>query len=371
MNCVSAGVVSALGVSVLCSGVVGAASVSRVADLDSYTYPFVGQRSNASEPVFAFYNDPAFVGSFDNRDGQLQFAFDTAAAGIPTGLDASDYEVFSVTLTLTCASTVGSPAWDPTLDDVSTYPIVGQPAVDPDPGRPLTLFAAAFRNGYTGFDVSGVFNPGPPLFGDSGEGYGPSSFGQNLRHVFPTDLVDDNGSPRDVSTNLDEADFGTPDYAPFNPEPLAIGQTTDVAPGAVFGFGDVFTFEIDLSEPRFRNYVIEGLQRGDLGFILATLQLASGVPGGGSGGDYPFFFLSENGASQPTLHIDYAISLDICSGDIDGDGTTSLTDFSTLAANFGLQGVADRFDGDLTGDNDVSLADFTQLANDFGCVFGQ
>jgi len=58
-----------------------------------------------------------------------------------------------------------------------------------------------------------------------------------------------------------------------------------------------------------------------------------------------------------------------CPGDVNGDGETSLADFSIMGNNFGAAGTAIREDGDLTADASVTLADFTKLAMDFGCTF--
>jgi predicted outer membrane repeat protein len=62
-----------------------------------------------------------------------------------------------------------------------------------------------------------------------------------------------------------------------------------------------------------------------------------------------------------------------CSGDINGDGSTNLADFTILATNFGATGLPfgsgqSRGLGDLNDDGSVNLADFTILASDFGCA---
>ncbi|MEO1129684.1 MAG: dockerin type I domain-containing protein [Planctomycetota bacterium] len=62
----------------------------------------------------------------------------------------------------------------------------------------------------------------------------------------------------------------------------------------------------------------------------------------------------------------------MCDGDVNGDGTTTLADFTILAANFGATGLPSgdgesRGLGDLNDDGNVDLADFTILALDFGC----
>jgi len=61
-----------------------------------------------------------------------------------------------------------------------------------------------------------------------------------------------------------------------------------------------------------------------------------------------------------------------CVGELlgDGDGDVTLSDFSTLAANFGAASGATRADGDVTCDGAVSLADFSALAGNFGCTGG-
>lgn len=57
-----------------------------------------------------------------------------------------------------------------------------------------------------------------------------------------------------------------------------------------------------------------------------------------------------------------------CSGDIDGDGFTDLSDFNILAVNFGAGPGIPRSAGDLTNDGFVDLSDFNVLAVDFGCA---
>ena len=343
-------------------------------DIDSRTYPFTGQTSNAVEPVFGAYDIPEFIGAFDNRDSQVQLAFDTQTAGIPTGLSLPDYTVDTVTLTVTIGEIVGSPLYDPTYDPADTYPIanpVSPRQVDPDPGRPIPVFAAAFRNGYTGWEFAAAPVAGPPLFARSGEGYGPVSFGQGVRHVFPTDLVLEETSPgsgvflpRDVSNNLDEPAGGTDQ---FDAQPLAVGSLPAVTPGDPLMIGDELIFEIDLTRPEVLEHVREGLARGDLGFVIATLLPASGNVGGGAGGDYVRLAMGSS-ATPPTLTVEYSLTPPTCEGDTNGDGATDVSDFFALASSFGDQSGADRADGDLTGDGAVDISDFFILAGDFGCT---
>jgi FG-GAP-like repeat len=55
-----------------------------------------------------------------------------------------------------------------------------------------------------------------------------------------------------------------------------------------------------------------------------------------------------------------------CPGDVDGDGSVTLSDLSVLLANFGLSSGATRADGDLDGDEDVDLSDLATLLANFG-----
>ena len=56
-----------------------------------------------------------------------------------------------------------------------------------------------------------------------------------------------------------------------------------------------------------------------------------------------------------------------CVGDLDGDGSTLLSDFSIFAGNFG-QSVPPGTGGDFDGDGFVLLNDFSVFASDFGCT---
>jgi hypothetical protein len=152
--------------------------------------------------------------------------------------------------------------------------------------------------------------------------------------------------------------------------PFAIGTTT-LAPGALITPGTVFTFTMAPgpggTPTNATRYIQRALAQGQLGFVLAPLLPASGSFGGGEGGDYLFFTLSENGVSAPTLRIELSSPAPACVGDIDCATGTSAADFTVLASNFGAVGVG-RAQGDLNGDGAVNAADFTLLASDFGCV---
>ncbi|MBI5863622.1 MAG: hypothetical protein HZB38_03755 [Planctomycetes bacterium] len=54
-----------------------------------------------------------------------------------------------------------------------------------------------------------------------------------------------------------------------------------------------------------------------------------------------------------------------CTGDLDSDGTVSLSDLAVLLSNFGLTGTTPE-QGDLDGDSDVDIQDLATLLANFG-----
>jgi hypothetical protein len=80
---------------------------------------------------------------------------------------------------------------------------------------------------------------------------------------------------------------------------------------------------------------------------------------------------ADGGTSLTTVPLNILVPV-ACVGDVNGNGSTDLTDFSLLAQNFGATGLPfgsgqSRGLGDLNDDGDVNLSDFTILASDFGC----
>lgn len=74
-------------------------------------------------------------------------------------------------------------------------------------------------------------------------------------------------------------------------------------------------------------------------------------------------------ADISTLLIDGTIRIPApnCAGDINGDGSTNVADFTILAGNFG-SAVSPNTSGDFNGDGLVNAGDFVILAGDFGCA---
>ena len=73
-------------------------------------------------------------------------------------------------------------------------------------------------------------------------------------------------------------------------------------------------------------------------------------------------------AEGPALSLTLLATVEVlCVADIDGDGSTLLSDFAIFSGNFGST-VPPNTGGDYNGDGDVALADFGVLAADFGCT---
>ncbi len=131
------------------------------------------------------------------------------------------------------------------------------------------------------------------------------------------------------------------------------------------------------------------LATGDVGELMLDGSLASGVPAGSSvafdvvvdpvaaPGSYQATYTIEvsdedipGAAAGTPLVIDVVATVvpaPACVGDVNGDGSTDVFDFSDLAGSFGAGPGATREMGDLTGDGWVDVFDFADLAVDFGC----
>jgi hypothetical protein len=71
---------------------------------------------------------------------------------------------------------------------------------------------------------------------------------------------------------------------------------------------------------------------------------------------------SNNTRQSATINFTYQTNKP---GDVDGNGTVNLSDFSIMRTNFGLSGKT-RAEGDLSGDGTVNLTDFFELKTYFG-----
>ena len=133
---------------------------------DRWMYPFnatPGDRVAGS--LFGVYGNP----SFDERDAQIFLAFDLTEAGLPSGTPVSQIRCNQLTLTIDVVG-INEIPYDPTLDANESF---ADPNLDLDPGRPVTLWSAAGRSGFTACDFP---EDGPFAIGSPG--------GTDIRTVF-------------------------------------------------------------------------------------------------------------------------------------------------------------------------------------------
>ncbi|MCG8592432.1 MAG: PEP-CTERM sorting domain-containing protein [Proteobacteria bacterium] len=304
----------------LLPGTAAALSASGEADYDRWMYPFNGTPGvRGLAPTFNAIGSDDGMGNqvFDQADGQFLVGFDTAAAGVTSGLGASSYLISSLTITTTHFQ--GDFVYDGTADSYTTHLDPSDPNYTPDSdaGRPIELYGVDFRGGFSGIEFSpGV--PGPPGFEESDAFAFADITLPEVRNAFPTDLA--NG---DVSNYVRDG---------FDPVAFAIGQSSsgllpgDIVPEGVPGSsaGETFEFSVDVSNPLIQQYLREALDAGALGFVVLSLHDA----GGQAGGNNPNFYTSDNfdpAAIAPTFSIEFSI--------VPEPGTFGL-------ASFGLLGLA-------------------------------
>jgi len=308
-----------------------------VPTLDQWSYPFAADPGgNPTASIFGAWIDSDYAPQWDNRDGQMIVGFSTAAH-VPPGLELSAYTIESMRLSLTVGIEMGW-QYDPTQDPLSSWMLdrEGKLGPDPDPGRPVELFATAFRNGYT----ATTFVESTP--------YGPSVVGKGIRHAYPIMFVDDGHV--DVSNNID---------AGFEVEPASVGIIDGLEPGAWVPLHSVMHFDIDLAQPALRDWLAQGLRDGWVHFSVASPihTEVAGLTG------FPRFLTKEapaviNGlVAAPTLEA----TIIICeaSADLDGDGVVDGNDLGALLAAWGTCGGPCA--GDLNCDGVVDGADLGAL----------
>ena len=182
-----------------------------------------------------------------------------------TGLLPSQYQVNSVTLTMTMASATfpGEFVFYDDTPDTQAEILADIQSGSFDSQRPMELYGVGFRDGYTGFEFSGSSDP--TLLDEATHIYA-SSDGGYLAYPISSDA---SGQPLDVSNSITGGFSETaPAHttAPFDPTPWAIG-TTNLTVGAAIPDDTMFTFNVNLTEPGVLNYVQQGLADGELGFL--------------------------------------------------------------------------------------------------------
>ncbi len=255
--------------------------------LDRWMYPFnttPGERPSAA--TFSTFGDSSGV---DTRHGQFLIGWDTTNApasfddpqfpgsgsfgtAIPAGMGATNYLLRRVLVT----AVISRPnvfAYDPTQDSYRTYPSNTLPQLsDTDPGRPIELFGAGFRNGFTvaNFLENSAFG----AFAAGGRNAYAAAWSTNLTLV-------------DVGNNCGKTNQAFPNFEVW---PFAIGTFTNVAPGALVPAESVTHFELNLADPLVRYYIQEALNDGRLRLVITAMP--TGMFGGAA--SYPDFHTRDN-----------------------------------------------------------------------------
>ena len=303
---------------------------------DRWMYPFnatPGDRITGS--LFGIYGST----DFDERDAQIYLAFDLSAAGIPEGTPVSQIQCNTLTLTIDVVG-INSIPYDPPVDSPDSFI---DPSLDLDPGRPVTLWAAAGRAGYTSCDFpeDGPFSLGPPA-SDS-----RSVFCQGM-DLNTLELVDVSNSVRDG----------------ILAEPLAVGQIDGLDPGQPILPYDRMTFSVDTKSPAARELLFgDGDFCGTLGFVLASWQEPTDMSSG-----FHSFFMREHPdvlfgfADVATLSGQIEI-IPSCLDDLDDDGNVG---FADLLVVLGDWGCTDCAQSDVDNDGTVGFSDVLSVIASWG-----
>lgn len=315
-----------------------------VPTLDRWMYPFnetPGTRPLA--PIFAALD----IAGFDDRDAQLLIGFNTSGQITP-GQGADSYRIARARIRAIIAMD-RTFEYDPTHDPLNSYFAPGEPGYipDEDPGRPIELFAAGYRNGFsaTTFMEHSPFGGAPIV---------PPAEGS--RHVFAANL-DAQAHATDISRNV---------RLRVEAVPLAIGQTSAVAPGELVPADTEFEFEIDLCVLGAQTYLARALDEGMLHLVITSLHA---IPGPGGPVEYPVFYTKENALAMPPFSRAAKLELTVvidCDPDLDANGVLDVFDFLTFGNLFAAGDLLADFDGDCV----LDIFDFLAFGNAFslgGC----
>ncbi|MCW5765607.1 MAG: hypothetical protein KIT68_06490 [Phycisphaeraceae bacterium] len=286
--------------------------------LDRWMYPFnefTPRGARPTMPTFWTVRDTRF----DDRDAEVLVVFDTTGS-VPAGFRAAAYRIDEATLRMMVQ--VDSPGeafiYDPTPDPLASYlDPAGVPfAPDPDPGRPVELFAAAFRGTNpqgTPWSVE-TYGENSPFAGVAPPD--PAAPWRSTRAAYPV-AFDASGQAVDASNNVTRpASQG----GPFQPAALAaaVDDGGTMAPGDAVPDRTVFRFAIDASAPGVQAYLAQGLSRGRV--ALAASSLHDSIEFGGGPPIYPRWMSKENtlpGAQGPRL----TLRVRLCAADVATSGS--------------------------------------------------
>lgn len=283
----------------------------------------------------------------DTRLSQYITGFDTFSQ-IPTNRGAANYLIRHVRLRFTIR--LGNAfVYDPTYDSYTTYLPTNDFRYQPDSdtygstARPVELFGAGFRNGFTAetfvqtSDFGGLLPAGRNAFA---AGYST------------------NGAVVDISNNVGKTNAA---FAPFEVYPFAIGQTTNAAPGELVPVDSKFTFDLNLDDPLVKQYVQESLDRGRLILTTTGLHRTTQMGTTGFAAFWTHFNLFDEGTNivyGPVLELEATA---IRPADSDGDGLPD--DWEQFYFSSLIDPLSQNATDDSDGDGQSNLAEYLAGTN--------
>ena len=256
---------------------------------DKYMYPFIIDSPEDSRrpygSAFGAYGEIDTIPgwSFDDRDGQFFLDFQTQSLA-PAGKGASNYRVLSLTLTIVIQNRDAF-LFDPSFDALGTY---NGSSSDGDLGRPIELYGVGYRAGWT-----------RETFGEDSPFQTISYGSQNLtrvRNAFALDFAS-NGTPRDVSNNVEEGFETNPWAVADSPGFIdldGVFQSSPLAAGSPVPEGRVFRFQVNPANPHIAAYLNDALHAGRLHLMVSSLyETTQQSP------DIPKFYTKENELHDP------------------------------------------------------------------------
>lgn len=294
----------------------------QVPTLDRWMYAFDGSPGTRAEA--SIFGAPVMEG-FDDRDAQQLIGWDTDGVAAP-GLGADSYRVISVRVvgTISKGETF---EYDATVDAWQTFLPPEDPAwvADADTGRPIELFGAGYRNGWSvdTFQEDSEFGGIPEI--DPAEA---------ARNVFCA-TFDSSGAASDVSRNVRQG---------FDPRPIAVGKTGAVATGEFVPQDTEFSFDVDLCDPTTRSYFRGALDSGRLNVVVTSIHDAT--PFGGGEITFPYFYHKEfpgAGEAGQTFRLEIVANQGKAA-DYNNDGRLNVNDFIAFQAAFVKREAGADFD---------------------------